>query len=177
MSESEVETVSFAADAVQSVWFAAGLTKIAIACRQEADENTLRVYAWAMAKRVTPHEWRDFADDSIRTGRYQWLPALQVLQADYDAWRAQREAPKRDAAVRSENSVWASPEQRDAVEAVVRSTPRGATEGPFAYVRRIAIVSGLMLPEKGDKAAPMPHVTRDRGVRLPYREAGEDDGE
>lgn len=80
-------------DPVRRTWFAAGLTKIAIACRQEADKVTLQVYAEALADQVEPEEWRAFVAESIRSGRYQWLPKVAELLVDLAEYRRRQQAP------------------------------------------------------------------------------------
>ena len=62
------------------------------------------------------------------------------------------------------------------IQAVVHDNPRKPDEGPLRYIERIAILSGLMAPSR---AGFTENTTLGRpvevGVRLPYREPGEDD--
>ena len=80
---------------------------------------------------------------------------------------------------RPDDSVFPSEEARDAVEAVVLALPPIDGEGMEDKLRRIAVASGLMLPEEPKR--PLAHILRrvpeapvpleQREVRLPYREA------
>ena len=93
------------------------------------------------------------------------------------AIRAQREHMRRP-----DDSVFPSEEAREAVEAVVLALPPIEGEGMEDKLRRIAVASGLMLPEEPKR--PLAHILRrvpeapvppeQREVRLPYRDSDND---
>lgn len=166
--------------AVLETRFAAGLAKLCAACRQEADALTLETYAEAMADQVDPDEWDAFVHEALRARKYTWFPGLQKLGDDFDAWRAAR-TPKRALPLREGDQFWASGNQALHVAEVVRRNPKGVGEGPMEYVRRIAIQSGLMHPDPGERPSGRLHVTDPRtnreptAVRMPFKDPEDTD--
>jgi len=89
---------------------------------------------------------------------------------------------QRDHMRRPDDSVFPSEDAREAVEAVVLALPPIDGEGMEDKLRRIAVASGLMLPEEPKR--PLAHILRrvpeapvppeQREVRLPYRDADND---
>jgi hypothetical protein len=164
--------------AIRETRFAVGLTKLAVACRQEADDLTLETYTEAMADQVDPDEWEEFVREAIRGRRYRWFPGTQQLGDDYDAWRVSK-APKRgELPIREDGQFWASGGQARHVQDTVARNPKAEREGTFHYIRRIAILSGLVMPTKGERVeGQMIHLSEDRSnrtledVRLPYKDS------
>lgn len=137
-----------------------GLYALAQAYGRKIDEDTVKLWAYA-ARDLTVDQWRHGVDTIIRSPQRFFPAPGVVIEAAYSAPPPPRALP----AIRPTDQFWESPAQASHVLDAVRHSPKGTREGVFEYIRRIAVMSGLANPEKGEEVSAIPHVSDGRSLR------------
>jgi hypothetical protein len=139
--------------------FRKGLYALGEAYNRQIDDDTVRLWAYA-AREMTDDQFRYGVDVVIRSTNRFFPPPGVVIEAGYQG----PPPPRAKAHAIREDGFWESDAQREHVEAVVHVTPRGPSESAMAYIRRLAIKSGLIQADPGEivfdfpAAGPAPDV-------------------
>ncbi len=137
-----------------------GLLELAEASSRKLDAHTEAMWR-KTTRELTEDQWKHGVDVVLKTWRSSWMPPPGlVIEAAYTAPLP----PKRIDAPREDGQFWSSETQAQHAFDTVRDNPKRSGESVFAYIRRIAVLAGLMSPRPGIES---------HEARLPYKESEE----
>lgn len=155
---------------------------MATACRQPLDDATLEFYHEALSREADPVSWEAFTLRVASDGEFRdvtgtvWFPKLPDLREAYARDRVKVLPFVRPPLMRD---PWETPDGYDAYLECVRANPKGATEGSFTYIVRIAELMGAeplkRMPGPAPKRVPVEASYEKRCDAIMEREPGCDD--